>query len=84
MHDLIYGMLDIQVEKQSQICRMIRCFRHCDWDRLLEDMCSTPWCVMDSLGDSDDQWVYWKQLFDDIVGSHIPTKRMRVRKKSLP
>ena len=39
--------------------------------------------MMDSLGDTNDQWVYWKQLFDDIVGSHIPTKRMRVRKKCL-
>ena len=27
-HDLIYGMLDIQVEKQSQTCRTIRCVRH--------------------------------------------------------
>lgn len=31
-----------------------------------------------------DRWDYWKQLFWEVVDSHIPLKRARVRNNSLP
>ena len=45
---------------------------------------SAPWQVMESMTDIGDRWEYWKQLFWEIVDSHIPLKRARVRSKSLP
>ena len=64
--------------------RMIRCFCRCDQEALIRDLKSAPWQVMDSMTDIGDRWEYWKQLFWEIVDSHIPLKRARVRSKSLP
>ena len=48
------------------------------------DLQSDPWQVKDSLEDVDSQWDYWKKMFNDIVGLHVPSKKARVRKKTLP
>ena len=83
-HCLIYGVLDVRVERQRQTLRMIRCLRRCDQDALIEELRSAPWQVMDSMMDISDRWEFWKQLFWEIIDSHIPLKRARVRSKSLP
>lgn len=83
-HSLIYGVLLDRVENYRPTFRAIRCFRNCDWERLLEDLDSAPWQVMETMEDMDDRWEYWKQLFGEIVATHVPTKRARVRKKTLP
>ena len=83
-HCLIYGVLDVRVERQRQTLRMIRCLRRCDQDALIEDLRSAPWQVMDSMMDITDRWEFWKQLIWEIIDSHIPLKRARVRSKSLP
>ena len=83
-HNLIFGVLSDQVVSQRQSLRMIRCLCSCDWDKLLEDLGTAPWHVMDTLEDMDGRWEYWKQLFDEIVNLHIPTKKARVRRKTLP
>ena len=53
-------------------------------DKLVEDLCAAPWQVMDTLDDMDSKWDYWKKLFDEVVDSHVPLKRARVRRKILP
>ena len=50
----------------------------------MEDLDSAPWQVMETMEDMDDRFEYWKQLFDKIVASHVPTKRARVKKKTRP
>ena len=74
-HSLIYGVMSDQVGYQRPTFRTIRCFRNCDWERLLEDLDSAPWQVMETMEDMDDRWEYWKRLFDKIVASHVPTFR---------
>ena len=83
-HGMIFGALDIKVVRQRGLMRMIRCFRRCDQEALIGDLKSAPWQVMESMTDIGDRWEYWKQLFWEIVDSHIPLKRARVRSKSLP
>ena len=83
-HCLIFGELDAKNEQHKQTVRMIKCFRKCDWEKLLKDLELAPWQVMDSMEDIDSQWDYWKKLFEEIVASHIPTKKVRVRRKTLP
>ena len=63
---------------------MVRSFRGCDLDRLVEDLSTAPWHVMDTLEDMDSQWEYWKQLFGEIIDSHTVLKKARVKRKSLP
>ena len=64
--------------------RMIRCFHRCDQEALIGDLKSAPWQAMDSMNDIGNRCEYWKQLLWEIVDSHIPLKRARVRSKSLP
>ena len=68
-HNLIFGVLDVKIEKLRQNWRMIRCYRSCDVDRLVLDLDSAPWQVMDSMEGIDGRWEYWKQLFGEIVES---------------
>ena len=63
---------------------MVTCFKNCVWEELLQDLHLAPWYVMDSFDDMDGQWEYWKKLFGEIVDSHIPLKRARVKRKTLP
>ena len=83
-HGMIFGVLDIKVVRKRGLMRMIRCFRKCDQEALIGDFKSAPWQVMESMTDIGDRWEYWKQLFWEIVDSHIPLKRARVRNKCLP
>ena len=39
---------------------------------------------MESFDDIDSRWDYWKSLFVQIVDSHIPTMKARLRAKTLP
>ena len=83
-NSLIYSVLLDQGENHRPTFCIIQCFRNCDWERLLEDLDSAPWQVMETMEDMDDWWKYWKQLFGEIVVMHVPTKRARVKKKTLP
>lgn len=62
----------------------MRCLGRCDVDSLVDDLDSAPWNVMDSVEDVDSQCNYWKKLFEEIAESHAPTKKARVKRKSLP
>lgn len=83
-HSLIVGRLDEKAEMKRQIMQMVRCIRECSVEKLVADLSSAPWQVMDSLDDMDSKWHYWKKLFSEIVDTHIPLKKARVRRKSLP
>ena len=83
-HSLIYGQLSGKVERKKHAIQTVRCLGRCDVDNLVEDLDSAPWNVMDSLEDVDSRWAYWKKLFEEIVESHAPTKKARVKRKSLP
>ena len=54
-HKLIYGELADRVERRGVTTRMIRCFRNCAWEELLQDLGSAPWHVMDSFEDMDSR-----------------------------
>ena len=79
---LIYGQLSCKVEKQQHAIWTVRYLGRCDVDSLVEHLDSAPWKVMDSLEDMDSQWAYWKELFGEIVNSHVPTKKARVKRKA--
>ena len=83
-HDLIYGQLTSKVDRKTHTLRTVKCIGKCNVEELVMDLQSAPWQVMDSLEDVDSQWDYWKKMFNDIVGFHVPSKKARVRKKTLP
>ena len=83
-HGLIFVVLASSVQKERQCFRDVRCWKSCDIDALMEELESAPWSVMDSFEDVDDRWEYWKSMFGQIVDTHIPMKKARVRAQSLP
>ena len=83
-HNIIFGEMDVEIARSEQFFREVRCFEKCDPVKLTKDLHSAPWQVMDTMEDIDAKWDYWKALFSSIVDSHVPWRRVRVRKESLP
>ena len=79
-HSLIFGELDVNRETRKQTVRMIRCFRSCNWDELF----GFGTVARDGLNGGHTMSVgFLEEAFWEIVASHIPTKRARV-KTTLP
>ena len=83
-HYMIFGLLNVSIEKQIPCMREIRVFGRCDVEALTGELTSAPWSVMDVLDDVDSQWDFWKKQFFEVVDSHIPVKKVRVKRNSLP
>ena len=83
-HYMIYGLLNVGIEKQIPCMHEIRVFGRCDVETLTGELISAPWSVMDVLDDVDSKWDFWKKQFFEVVDSHIPVKKVRVKRNSLP
>ncbi len=79
-----YGILNEYVVRQTQCWRTVRAMGKYDVDKLVEDLISAPWTVMETLEDGDSQWEFWKKQFTQVIDSHIPLGRARVREKTQP
>ena len=49
-----------------------------------EALTNAPWWVMNIFDTMDDKWHYWKALFDSILETHTPMRKMRVRQVDVP
>jgi len=58
----------------------VRSFKKCNMDNLLSDLESAPWQITEVADDIDEKWESWKKLFFDVVDSHAPLKKVRVKK----
>ena len=67
--------------KAKQHYRVVRSLKNCDRESPLSALNCAPWSTMDSAADIDRRW---ESLFEQVVDSHIPMKRARVRAKTLP
>ena len=74
-HSLIYGLLKCRVQVNRLKLRNVRCLGKCDIEKLISDLDTAPWSVMDALEDVDCQWDFWKRLFNEIVDLHVPMKK---------
>ena len=83
-HSLIHGTFAGPSDEKNESVRMIRSFNKCNVDAIVADLQRAPWQVMETFESIDDKWDYWKSLFFSIIDAHIPLKKARVRKKSLP
>ena len=45
------------------------------------DFDNLPWDNVKKLGDVNDQWQLWKNMFLSVVDKHAPLKRKRIRIK---
>jgi hypothetical protein len=63
---------------------VVRNFAKCDAAKLAVELMGVPWSVLETFEDVDDRWECWKKLFLEVLNSHIPLRKLRVRRKSLP
>ena len=79
-HLMIYGECTAKVQNQSRTCT-VRTFKKCNVDELTSDLLNAPWQVMDIFDHIDDKWSYWKSLFLNVINSHAPLMKVRVKQK---
>ena len=84
-HCMVYGVIRAQEHYlEKHLKKSVRCWKKCNIDELISDLKSAPWDDMDILYSIDDKWTFWQTLFWGIIDKHVPCKRVRVRKHSLP
>jgi len=78
-HMMVYG----EFAESSPVHATVSCvrsFKKCNMDNLLSVLESAPWQIMEVADDIDEKWESWKRLFFDVVDSHAPLKKVRVKK----
>ena len=55
-----------------------------DVEMFNEELTNGPWWVMNIFDTMEDKWNYWKALFNSILETHTPMRKMRVRQVDVP
>ena len=82
-HYLIYGQMTEKVCKHKPKTMTFRQTKNADFELLNQELMNAPWQVGDIFTSTDDQYDYWKGLFEYVVDQHAPVKRKRVREKEV-
>ena len=56
-----------------------RNYRRLNSNNLLHDLNAIPWSVVETFDDVDDAWYAWKSLFVNIINTHAPIRKFRVK-----
>ena len=83
-HHMIYGSRSEDVALNQHSFRMGRSYAKCDRTKFHSDLETAQWSTLDSIDDINTRWHGWKKLFLKIMDSHVPVKKMRVRKSTMP
>ena len=83
-HSLIYGVYKILVEKEKPVFKKAKNFKGIDLAAFKKDLEYGPWSVCSVFVDIGDHVWAWEKLYKDTVDKHIPTRRVKFRKRSLP
>ena len=73
-----------KVHKHKTRTTTFRQTKSTDFEQLNRDLEAAPWHVGEIFCNVDDQYDYWKGLFESVVDQHAPTKKKRVREKDIP
>ena len=83
-HCLVYGIMTEKVQQHRPKTITSRTTKITDTEKLNADLADAPWQVGDIFTNTDDQYDYWKGLFESILNKHAPFKKKRVREKDIP
>ena len=59
-------------------------YKKVDLDSLKTDFAAAPWSICNVFDDLDDATWAWECLYKDIMKSHVPARRVKIRRGSLP
>ena len=83
-HHIISCRINIKPTRRPQRFVHSRPLHKCDTVALNEDLQAAPWHVPETFDTIEDQVNFWESLYLDALNRHAPTRRYRVRVKSLP
>ena len=84
-HFFIYAVRDFNVSaKNSQTYIEYRSFCKLDEQTFVNDLMNVSWDIVSDLDDIDLAWETWVYLFMNIVDSHIPLCKKRIRNNACP
>ena len=83
-HYLTFALMESKIPKHRQKVVTFRSTKSLDVKMLNEELTNAPWWVMNIFDTMDDKWNYWKALFDSILETHTPMRKMRVRQVDVP
>ena len=73
-HHLVFGEMTETVHKHKTRTITFRQTKNTNFEQLNRDLNDAPWHVGDIFCSADDQYDYWKGLFESIVDKHLLLK----------
>ncbi|CAH3150198.1 unnamed protein product [Pocillopora meandrina] len=83
-HHMVFGEMMEKVHKHKTRTTTFQQTKSTDCEQLNRDLEAAPWHVGEIFCNVNDQYDYWKGLFESVVDQHAPTKKKQVREKDIP
>ena len=81
---LIFGVHSGRVRKEQPLVKLVKSMKNCCTQDIVSDLLGAPWNVIETFDSIDDKWNCWKSIFQSILDRHVPMKKVRVKRSSLP
>ena len=83
-HNIVYAVLSLNKSNSKPLIKTVRSFKNCNTEKLINDMKSVPWHVIEIFDDLEDVTWAWETLHKDVIDSHVKMRKAKCRKNSLP
>ena len=83
-HSLIYCVLTAGVPKATLRTIEYRSFKGFDENAFIQNLKNVPWHIVDDESNVNDAVLTWNKLFTEVVDSHAPLKKRRVKGTTAP
>ena len=83
-HNLVYTVVDLKTPKPKPFIKIIHNYKDVDINALQQDFEYIPWSVLETFEDIDDVVWSWNTLYNEVIQSHIKTRKFKVRAESNP
>ena len=83
-HSLIYCIVKAGVPKATPRTIEYRSYRGFDENAFIQDLNNVPWHIVDDENNVNDAVLTWNKLFTEVVDSHAPLKKRRVKGTTAP
>ena len=83
-HSLIYCVLKAGVPKATSRTIEYRSFKGFDENAFIQNLKNVPWHIVDDESNVNDAVLTWNKLFTEVVDSHAPLKKRRVKGTTAP
>ena len=83
-HSLIYCVLKTGVPKATSRTIKYRSFKGFDENAFIQNLKNVPWHIVNDESNVNDAVLTWNKLFTEVVDSHAPLKKRRVKGTTAP